>query len=169
MAKTARGMLCGARRYVNQGSRMTAEDTKTVDETKIRELMDEWVKALRVRDVDAIVSSQAPDVVSFDVVNPLQYIGSEATRKRTEEWLVSFEGPVGLETRDLSVTVGDDVAFAHSLNRVSGSLVDGHAVDMWLRSTVCYRKIDGKWMVTHQHSSVPFDGESGKASLDLKP
>ena len=40
---------------------------------------------------------------------------------------------------------------------------------MWVRATVCYRKIDGTWMVTHEHNSVPFDVESGKASLDLKP
>jgi ketosteroid isomerase-like protein len=40
---------------------------------------------------------------------------------------------------------------------------------MWQRSTVCLRKIDGEWTVTHQHSSVPFDGQSGRASLDLKP
>jgi SnoaL-like domain len=43
------------------------------------------------------------------------------------------------------------------------------AVSMWQRSTVCLRKIDGEWTVTHQHSSVPFDGQSGRASLDLKP
>jgi ketosteroid isomerase-like protein len=40
---------------------------------------------------------------------------------------------------------------------------------MWWRTTVCFRKLDGKWMVTHEHNSVPFDVESGKASLDLKP
>jgi ketosteroid isomerase-like protein len=40
---------------------------------------------------------------------------------------------------------------------------------MWVRATTCYRKIDGKWMITHEHQSVPFDTESGKASLDLEP
>ena len=40
---------------------------------------------------------------------------------------------------------------------------------MWVRSTVCYRKIDGRWVVTHEHTSVPFDAESGKVSFDLKP
>ena len=148
---------------------MTGEDDRTVDETSIRELMDDWVQALRRRDVDAIVSRQAPGVVSFDVVNPLQYVGSDETRRRAEEWLSSFLGPIGLEIRDLSVTVGDDVAFAHSLNRVSGTMAHGQAIGMWLRATVCFRKIDGQWTVTHQHSSVPFDGESGRASLDLKP
>jgi ketosteroid isomerase-like protein len=148
---------------------MTVEDDRRVDEARIRELLDAWVKALRSRDADAIVSRQAPDVVSFDVVNPLQYVGSGETRRRAEEWLSSFLGPIGLEIRDLSVTVGDDVAFAHSLNRVSGTMAHGQAIGMWLRSTVCFRKIDGQWTVTHQHSSVPFDGESGRASLDLKP
>jgi len=148
---------------------MPVADDRTVDEAKIRELMDDWVQALRRRDVDAIVSRQAPGVVSFDVVNPLQYVGSDETRRRAEEWLSSFQGPVGLEMRDLSLAVGEDVAFAHSLNHVSGRMADGQAIGMWLRSTVCFRKIDGQWTVTHQHNSVPFDGESGRASLDLKP
>jgi ketosteroid isomerase-like protein len=39
-----------------------------------------------------------------------------------------------------------------------------------VRATVCYRRIDGKWMVTHEHLSVPFymDG-SFRAAVDLKP
>jgi ketosteroid isomerase-like protein len=39
----------------------------------------------------------------------------------------------------------------------------------WLRSTLGFRKIDGRWRVAHQHVSVPFDMESGQAKLDLKP
>jgi len=39
-----------------------------------------------------------------------------------------------------------------------------------VRATVCYRKTDGKWMVAHEHVSVPFcmDG-SNRAAVDLKP
>jgi ketosteroid isomerase-like protein len=39
-----------------------------------------------------------------------------------------------------------------------------------VRATICYRKIDGKWMVTHEHVSVPFymDG-TYRAAVDLKP
>ena len=39
----------------------------------------------------------------------------------------------------------------------------------WLRWTLGFRKIDGRWRVAHEHVSVPFDMESGKAMLDLKP
>lgn len=34
---------------------------------------------------------------------------------------------------------------------------------------MCCRKIDSKWMIVHEHDSVPFDMETGKASIDLKP
>jgi ketosteroid isomerase-like protein len=36
--------------------------------------------------------------------------------------------------------------------------------------TACYRKIKGKWLITHEHVSVPFymDG-SYRAAVDLKP
>jgi ketosteroid isomerase-like protein len=47
---------------------------------------------------------------------------------------------------------------------------DGQNVDLWFRATLGFRKIDGKWTITHEHSSVPFymDG-SFKAAIDLKP
>ena len=63
----------------------------------------------------------------------------------------------------------NDVAFSHGLSHVSATTTDGRKLDMWWRTTVCFRKIAGKWMVTHEHNSVPFDVESGKASLDLQP
>jgi ketosteroid isomerase-like protein len=148
---------------------MTTENRKAIDEAQIRALIDDRVKAVRAKDINGVMSNIAPDILSFDVVNPLQNIGSGAARKRAEEWFSSFQGPLGYEMRDLSIAAGDGVAFSHSLNRVSATRTDGKKLDMWWRSTVCYRKIDGKWMVTHEHSSVPFDVESGRASLDLKP
>jgi uncharacterized protein (TIGR02246 family) len=148
---------------------MTTTDSKAASEAQIRALIDDRVKAIRAKDVDAAMSSVAPHVLTFDVVNPLQYVGSGGMRKRAEEWFSTFRGPLEYELRDLHVAVGDDVAFSHSLNRVSATTTDGRKLDMWWRATVCYRKIDGKWMITHEHSSVPFDVESGEASLGLKP
>jgi uncharacterized protein (TIGR02246 family) len=146
-----------------------ATENKALDEVQIRALIEEKIKAVRAKDIDGAMSSYAPDVLSFDVVNALQYFGSDAIRKRLEEWFSSFQGSIGFEIRDLSITSGDAVAFSHSLNHVSATTTGGGKLDMWWRETACYRKIDGKWLITHQHSSVPFDVESGKASLDLKP
>jgi ketosteroid isomerase-like protein len=148
---------------------MATQKGEAIDEAQIRALIEDRVKAVRARDIDGATAHIAPHILSFDVVNPLQYVGSDASRKRAEEWFSSFQGPIGHEIRDLSITTGDDVAFSHSLNRLIGTKTDGKKIDMYWRATVCYRKIDGKWMVTHEHNSVPFDPESGQASLDLKP
>jgi hypothetical protein len=37
-----------------------------------------------------------------------------------------------------------------------------------VRSTVCFRKTDGAWSVAHEHTSVTFDAESGRASVNLR-
>jgi ketosteroid isomerase-like protein len=99
----------------------TTAISKTSDEAEIRKLIDDREKAVRARDVDGSIANIAPDIVWFDVVNPLHHIGSDALRKRAEQWFASFEGPIGYEIRNLSVTAGDDVAFSHGLNHVSAT------------------------------------------------
>jgi ketosteroid isomerase-like protein len=76
----------------------------------------------------------------------------------------------GYEVRDFSVTTGDDIAFCHGFVRISGTKTDGGENSVWARQTLCLRKIDGAWKITHEHTSVPFymDG-SFKAAVDLAP
>jgi len=147
---------------------MTTANSRAEGEAQIRALMDDRVNAVRAKDVNVAMSSIAPDILSFDVVGPLQRFGSDALA-RAEEWFSSFQGPIGYEIRDLNINVGDDVAFAHGLSHVSATKTGGGLLDMWWRTTLGFRKLDGKWTATHEHNSVPFDVKSGKASLDLKP
>ncbi|HSF48810.1 MAG TPA: nuclear transport factor 2 family protein [Burkholderiales bacterium] len=144
--------------------------TKAVNETQIRELIDDWGKALRAKDVDALMSHYAPDMLLFDLAPPLRYVGADAYRKSWEDWFATIQGSVGSEHRDLSITAGEDVAFCHGLHRISGKKTNGEQFATWVRVTVCYRKIDGEWMVVHEHVSVPFymDG-SYRAAVDLEP
>ncbi len=69
----------------------------------------------------------------------------------------------------MHVVASDDVAFGHSLSHVTGKLKKGTEVDMWFRSTLGFHKRDGRWLIVHDHGSDPFNPESGKASLGLKP
>ena len=148
---------------------MTAGDGRTTAEAEIRALIEEQAEAVRAKDVDGCLSSYAPDILLFDVVNPLRSTGSAAARQRLAAWFASFRGPIGYELRDLAIAAGDDVAFCHSLKRVSATTTAGQRLDMWWRATICYRKVDGAWQVTHEHASVPFDGASGRALVDLEP
>lgn len=59
---------------------------------------------MRENGIDEVPTHHAPDVLSFDVFGPVRNAGSDAIRRRAERWLSSYEGPVGYEVRDLSVT-----------------------------------------------------------------
>jgi uncharacterized protein (TIGR02246 family) len=148
---------------------MAVEETKKNDEAEIKRVIEGGVEAIRARDIDGVMSIYAQEVVSFDIVPPLRYIGADAFRKVWEEVFSSFQGPIDYEIHDLSITVGDDVAFTHSLNRISGTMNTGQKTDLWLRWTACFRKINGKWLIVHHQNSVPVDLEHGKAVLSLKP
>jgi uncharacterized protein (TIGR02246 family) len=149
---------------------IATEKSKSVDEAQIRQLIDGWAKALRTKDVDGVMSHYARDILLFDIAPPLQNKGADAYRKNWEEWFTTWQGPIGYEIRDLSITAGGGVAFSHSLNRIHGKRTNGEETDVWVRVTACLRRIEGKWLITHEHASVPFymDG-SYKAAVDLKP
>jgi ketosteroid isomerase-like protein len=148
---------------------MAVEENKKNDEAEIKRLIEGGVEAFRARDIDGVMSIYARELVSFDLVPPLRYVGAGAYRKRWEETFSSFQGPIVYEIHDLDITMGDDVAFGHSLNRLSGTMNNGQKTDLWVRSTACFRKINGKWLIVHTHVSVPVDLVNGKAVLDLKP
>jgi ketosteroid isomerase-like protein len=77
---------------------------------------------------------------------------------------------VEVEVTELKVTASGDVGFSHSLNRLRGAKKNGEKPDLWVRVTVGFRKVDGRWLACHEHVSVPFymDG-SFRAAVDLKP
>lgn len=148
---------------------MAGEETKKNEEAEIKRVIEEGVGAIRTRHIEGVMALYAQEVVTFDIVPPLQYVGAEALRKLWEEVFSSFQGPIGYALHELDVTVGDDVAFTHSLNRISGTLTTGQKTDLWLRWTACFRKINGKWLIVHHQNSVPVDLATGRAVLDLKP
>jgi ketosteroid isomerase-like protein len=77
--------------------------------------------------------------------------------------------PFTYEVRDLHVTTHGDLTFVHALNHASGTLASGHAGDLWVRWTACWRRIDGVWLVVHDHVSVLADLEHGRALVSLTP
>lgn len=138
-------------------------------EAAIRALMDERIQAVIGKNAEAMVARLAPGVLAFDLIEPLQYTGAAAVQKRAEDWIGGYEGPMNYEIRDLRVTAGDQAAFSYGLHHVSGTLKDGKKIDMFWRATQCWRCLGGQWLIVHEHSSVPFNMQSGKGCFDLKP
>ena len=146
---------------------MTINEHK--DDDAIRELVEGFANAMRAKDIRGVMSVFAPDVVSFDLGPPLQHGGGEAFLTRWQELFDAYRSAIDFEVRDLSIAVGDDVAFSHSLNRIGGTTKDAGKLDLWLRWTAGYRKTNGKWLIVHEQVSVPVDMRNGKAMLQLKP
>jgi ketosteroid isomerase-like protein len=143
--------------------------TSTTEEAEIRRRIESWTNALRAKDVDALMSHYVEDILVFDLAPPLQYKGFAAYRQNWSDWFPSFQGPVGYEIRELDITTAGDVAFCHSLNRISGTRTSGENSNTWVRATVCLRKISGTWMIAHEHFSVPINMETLRGVLDLTP
>jgi uncharacterized protein (TIGR02246 family) len=141
----------------------------TTDEADIRQQIDTLVAAIRAMDLERVMVSFATDLVSFDIEPPLRHVGIDAKRRNWARVFAAYERPLGYEIRDLAITVGHDVAFGHSLNRISGTLKNGQTNATWVRWTVCLRKIEGRWLIAHDQVSVPIDVASGTALLTLQP
>jgi ketosteroid isomerase-like protein len=140
-------------------------------EAEIRALVEERSAAIRDKDAARAMATLAGDVVAFELAPPLA-LGPDAALDEAglAAWLSGWAGPVGIEIRDLHVETGGDVGWCRSLNRLHGSLKGGRKVDMWMRSTLAFRRRDAAWKIAHGHSSVPFlmDG-SYRAAIDLSP
>jgi uncharacterized protein (TIGR02246 family) len=139
--------------------------------TEIRGLVDRFVAAFKAKDVDAIMKVYAPDqtLVVFDVVPPRQYVGAAAYRKDWQTFLGSFDGPITVDLTDLNIGADRNLAYSHSIQRVTGTDKQGKKLDLTVRVTDVYQKMRGRWFVVHEHVSVPVDLETQKPDLASKP
>jgi uncharacterized protein (TIGR02246 family) len=137
----------------------------------IKALVDCYVSAVKAKDLEAIMSVYVPDetLQVFDCFLPRQYLGAVAYRKGWQDFLDSFNGPIGVEVTDLEVGADESLAFSHDIERWTGTDKQGKKVDITVRVTDVYRKINGHWLIVHEHNSFPADPDSGKADLNSTP
>jgi ketosteroid isomerase-like protein len=139
-------------------------------EAQVRERVGELAQAVAAKDIDRLMSFYGPDIVSFDINPPLRYSGTERKRHAWQDVFTLYvAGPLSYDMRELKITAQGDIAFAHSLNHITGVLANGHATAMWVRWTACFERIRGVWLVVHDHVSVPADLAHGKAAVTLTP
>lgn len=99
----------------------------------------------------------------FDVPEPVQARGLDAYRAT---WQVFFDenpvGPMRFVITELQVVADERVAFAHALLTVGGSAA--------CRLTLGLQKSGSRWLVTHEHHSMPVrSGQSDAHEADVRP
>jgi ketosteroid isomerase-like protein len=138
-------------------------------QSDVRALLEHWSEAARTKDIDRLMSLYSPDIVYFDVVPPLQFVGSDAVRKNFLRWFDGYKGPIGVEVGSSSVVADANTAVAFMLIRASGTLADEREVGHWVRATVCCQRSDLGWVITHEHVSLPIDFTTGCPAMNLAP
>lgn len=152
--------------------RPATQSTTTRDEQQVRAVIEGRSRAIEGQDADRLVGFYAPGVVVFDLAPPLRQPSAEVLDPASHRaWFATFKPEMEYDTRDLTVTVGGDVAFAHGLVRLAATprgSAEGFA--MWFRMTLCLGRTGETWLITHEHVSTPFymDG-SFRTAVDLEP
>jgi ketosteroid isomerase-like protein len=139
------------------------------NEADVRRRIEGLCKAVRARDLDAVMSFYTPDNVTLDLDPPLRYMGTPNKRRAWREFFELHRGDIGYEVRDLNVAVQGDVAFVRSLNLVSGTLPSGNRSEMSVRWAACFKRLDGIWLIAHDHVSVPVRLRNAGAVLHPPP
>lgn len=125
-------------------------------ETDIRMLIARWVDGIRACDLDAVIAAHSDDIVMFDVPPP--YDGIRGKQAYRESWPPFFEfigSGATFELVELNVDAGEDVGFAYGLLRCGGEKEFAENPDNRLRLSMGLRRIDGKWLIAHEHHSFP--------------
>ena len=130
-------------------------NARTADESAILDLVENWARAVRNRNIGGILANHSPDVLMFDVPPPLQSKGLEAYKKTWELFFSWSRDPVVFDFTEMNITTGRDVAFVTGLMRCAGTEPSGEKIELAFRLTIGLRKISGQWVVAHEHHSIP--------------
>lgn len=135
-----------------------------------------WVEAFIAQDLERMMSFYAEDIYSYDLMAAptgnglaMAFDGESSWRQNWISFFGMFDDDLVITIDDLTVYQHGDLATVRGLTRLEGTLVGGPFVDMWVRETNVLRRVDGRWLVLHDHVSVPFDFATGQALTGLGP
>jgi uncharacterized protein (TIGR02246 family) len=132
-----------------------AQLKQSADEAEIRALIERWSRGVRDQDRAEIRKDHDADILMFDVPPPFQSRGIEEYMATWEMFLSSSEKPVMFNFTDVEVTAGVDVAFATAVGHCVNIDKAGQREPLKFRLTMGLRKMEGQWIVTHEHHSLP--------------
>lgn len=141
------------------------------DKSEIAAVEQRALEGFKAKDVNKIMSCYTPDetLFVFDVIPPRQYVGASAYRKDWEGLFAQYPGPVEADMTGLEVAADRTIGYAHLIVHSVLTDKDGNKMETNVRTTDVFRKSGGKWLIVHEHNSVPVDFATAKADLMAKP
>lgn len=129
-------------------------DKTNDNEKQIRQLVEHWAKAVRDRDIEAILARHAEDIVMFDVPEPFQSVGIGAYRE-TWDMFFKYTKPGVFNIEQLKIVADENVAFCIATMKCSDNSDGAGFALLDFRLTIGLQKINGQWTIVHEHHSIP--------------
>jgi len=148
-----------------------AAGAKSDDHLQIAALEERIAAAVEARNADGVMANYVPGdaLMVFDLIPPREYDGWDAYKKDWQGVFDACAGPITMKITDLKVVSDGKLAIGHSLQHFTCTDGKGNKIDMVMRTTDGYRKAGGKWLIFHEHNSVPVDMLTAKADMSSKP
>ncbi len=145
-----------------------AQASSDSDKVEIMALNQRLVDAANNKDVSAIMAcySDDPDAIFFEDTIPLQLNKAALSKSNA-----TFYGAVSHfynSMRSPVVVVSGDLAVVYYIAPNAWTDKSGTHSETG-RYTQVDKREGGKWLIWHEHFSVPFDPATGKAVLNAKP
>jgi ketosteroid isomerase-like protein len=131
--------------------------TRLVQQTSIfNKLVDQYYAAWNSGDPEkaAPLYAKDPNLVFYDIT-PLKYTGWKEYEAGVRGVMSSFASVSFTPRKDLSVTVSGSVAWTTLTFHMSGKKKTGESVEVDGRHTIIWENRGGKWLIVHEHFSVP--------------
>ena len=106
----------------------------------------------------------AQDVHVYDAWEKLEYVGAGAWRAMAADWF----GSLGTETvrvdfAGVRVLAGENMAMLSAVATFTAFSADGRKLrSLTNRMTMGLELRDSRWLIVHEHSSLPVDIETGR-------
>jgi uncharacterized protein (TIGR02246 family) len=141
------------------GSSGLAARASSSDNAAITALYEQFGVAFAHKDLTGIMSFYVPgdSLFVFDVGPPREHRGWNDYREDWRKLFAGFKDNPTFKIIEFGMTIDGDVAYTHSVQRVSANMGGKTRTTVVVRVTDVLRKINGKWLIVEEHVSIPVD------------
>ncbi len=140
---------------------------------KIQDVLENYKSAIYEKDVERLLASYSTDIHIYDCWQNWESIGISEWKDSVIGWFKSLKEEsvlLKVDFNDLVITDNMNIAFVHcAVTFAAHNEETGEKLrQMTNRFTFGLSKENESWTITHEHSSLPIDMETGKGIFNLK-
>ena len=140
------------------------------DAAQIAKALHDGAKAVEACDPEGMIAPflKADNLVMFDWNTPRSR-GWDDLNRANLEFVDIVAEPYCRYLEIHPVILSPDAAYTRAVLEAGGLLKDGARIDMTIRSTDIWSKVNDRWLIVHEHNSFPADMKTGKVDFQSKP